>query len=64
MHSCIKDRELGDRRLQHSIDDQEMAESFANFYLDVLEDGSVLPSSTSASASVASASVCAGAAGH
>jgi hypothetical protein len=64
MHSCIKDQELGDRRLQHSIDDQEMAESFGNLYLDVIEDGYVTPSSTSASASVASASACAGAAGH
>jgi hypothetical protein len=48
---------LGDRRLQHSVDNQELAESFENLYLDVPEDGSRPPSaSTSASASVASAS--------
>jgi hypothetical protein len=54
---CIKDWELGDRRLQHSVDSQELAESFENLYLDVPEDGSGPPSaSTSASVSVASAS--------
>ncbi|XP_066384513.1 zinc finger BED domain-containing protein RICESLEEPER 2-like [Miscanthus floridulus] len=57
MLACIKDWELGDRRLQHSTDNQELAESFENLYLDVPEDGSGPPSaSTSASASVASAS--------
>ena len=57
MLACIKDWELGDRRLQHSADNQELAESFENLYLDVPEDGSGPPSaSTSASASVASAS--------
>ncbi|XP_066313607.1 zinc finger BED domain-containing protein DAYSLEEPER-like [Miscanthus floridulus] len=56
MLACIKDWELGDRRLQHSADNQELAESFENLYLDVPEDGSGPPSaSTSASASVASA---------
>jgi hypothetical protein len=63
MLACIKDWELGDRRLHHSIDDQEMAESFANLYCDVPKDGSAPPyGSTSASAYVASA--CTGAVGH
>lgn len=56
--ACIKDWELGNRRLQHSVDDQELVESFASLNLDVPEDGSGPPSvGTSASASVASACV-------
>jgi hypothetical protein len=58
MLACIKDWELGDKRLQHDaivVDNQAMEESFKNLYLD--EDATGTPStSTTASASVASAS--------
>jgi hypothetical protein len=58
MLASIKDWELGDRRLQHSVDNQEMAEAFENMYLDVPEDGgsgsTSASTSTSACASVAS----------
>jgi hypothetical protein len=56
MLACVKDWELGDKRLQHSSDCQELVEEFENLYLDVpKDDGSGPPSaSTSASASVAS----------
>jgi hypothetical protein len=51
---CIKDWELvGDRRLQHAVDNQELADSFEKLYLDEDASGSGPPSSTSASASVA-----------
>jgi hypothetical protein len=54
MLACIKDWELGERRLQHAVDNQELKDSFKNLYLD--EDASEPPSSSiSASASVASA---------
>jgi hypothetical protein len=55
MLACIKDWELGDRRLQHSVDNQEMTEAFENLYLDVPEDGESRP--TSVSTSVASGPV-------
>jgi hypothetical protein len=60
MLACVKDWELGDRRLQHSSDCQELVEEFENLYLDVPEDdGSGPPyASTSASASVASGPAC------
>jgi hypothetical protein len=53
---CVKNWELGDRRLQHSSDCQELVEEFDNLYLDVPEDdgSGPLSASTSASASVAS----------
>ena len=34
MLTCIKDWELGERRLQHAIDNQELEDSFKNLYLD------------------------------
>jgi hypothetical protein len=53
MLACIKNWELGDKRLQHVVD-TEFEESFKNLYLD--EDACGPPStSTSAFASVASA---------
>jgi hypothetical protein len=56
MLACIKDWELGDRRLQHAVDNQELEDSFKNLYLDEDAPGSRPPfTSTSASASVASA---------
>ena len=32
--TCIKDWELGERRLQHAVDNQELEDSFKNLYLD------------------------------
>jgi hypothetical protein len=56
MLACVKDWELGDRRLQHSSDYQELVEEFEKLYLDVSKDHRSRPpsASTSASASVAS----------
>ena len=34
MLTCIKDWELGERRLQHVVDNQELEDSFKNLYLD------------------------------
>jgi len=34
MLACIKDWELGEQRLQHSIDNQELASYFEHQYLD------------------------------
>ena len=39
MLTCIKDWELGERRLQHAIDNQELEDSFKNLYLDKDEAG-------------------------
>ena len=33
MLACIKDWELGERRLHHAIDNQELEDSFKNLYL-------------------------------
>jgi hypothetical protein len=56
MLACIKDWKLGDRRLQHAVDNQELEDSFKNLYLDEDASRSRPPfASTSASASVASA---------
>ncbi|XP_066358323.1 zinc finger BED domain-containing protein RICESLEEPER 1-like [Miscanthus floridulus] len=52
---CIKDWELGERRLQHDVDNQELVDSFKHLYLDEDVSTSGAPS-TSTSASVASAS--------
>ena len=41
MLSCIKDWELGERRLQHAVDNQELKDSFKNLYLDVDESRAV-----------------------
>jgi hypothetical protein len=55
---CIKDWELGDRRLQHAVDNQELEDSFKNLYLDEDASGSGPPfASTSASTSVASTGI-------
>ena len=34
MLACIKDWELGERRLQYAVDNQELEDSFKNLYLD------------------------------
>ena len=34
MLACIKDWELGERRLQHDVDNQELVDSFEHLYLD------------------------------
>ena len=34
MLTCIKDWELGERRLQHVVYNQELEDSFKNLYLD------------------------------
>ena len=39
MLACIKDWELGESRLQHTIDNQELENSFKNLYLDDDGDG-------------------------
>jgi len=33
MLACIKDWELGESRLQHAVDNQELEDSFKNLYL-------------------------------
>ena len=59
MLACIKDWELGDRRLQHSVGSQDLVDSFENLYLDVPEDqggsGNASTSAATPSGSVASA---------
>jgi hypothetical protein len=58
MLACIKDWELGDRRLQHSAGSQDLADSFENLYLDVPEDqGGSGNASTSAATPSGSVSV-------
>ena len=39
MLACVKDWELGESRLQHTIDNQELEDSFKNLYLDEDADG-------------------------
>ena len=39
MLTCLKDWELGEKREQHAVDNQELEDSFQNLYLD--EDGPV-----------------------
>ena len=39
MLACIKDWELGESRLQHTVDNQELEDSFKNLYLDDDGDG-------------------------
>jgi hypothetical protein len=34
MLACIKDWELGERRLQHAVGNKELEDSFKNLYLD------------------------------
>ena len=40
---CIKDWELGERREQHVVDNQELEDSFKNLYLDQDEAGGGAP---------------------
>ena len=39
MLACIKDWELEESRLQHTVDNQELEDSFKNLYLDDDADG-------------------------
>ena len=39
MLACIKDWELGESRVQHVVDNQELDDSFKNLYLDEDADG-------------------------
>ena len=39
MLTCIKDCELGEKRLQHAVYNQELEDSFKNLYLDEDESG-------------------------
>ena len=39
MLACIKDWELGESRLQHTVDNQDLEDSFKNMYLDDDADG-------------------------
>ena len=39
MLACIKNWELGESRLQHIVDNQELEDSFKNLYLDDDADG-------------------------
>ena len=41
MLACIKDWELGESRLQHTVDNQELEDSFKNLYLDDDADGTI-----------------------
>ena len=34
MLTCLKDWELGEKREQHAVDNQELKDSFQNLYLD------------------------------
>ena len=54
--ACINDWELGERRLHHAFDNQELENSFKNLYLDEDASGAAATADTSRSASVASAS--------
>jgi len=57
MLACIKDWKLGERRLQHAVDNQELEDSFKNLYLDEDASGAASAGTSGAgtSASVASA---------
>ena len=43
MLTCIKDWELGEKRKQHVVDNQELEDSFKNLYLDEDEAGGGAP---------------------
>ena len=47
-----KDWELGERRLQHAVDNKELKDSFKNLYLDVDEFGAAVAGGTSGGAAV------------
>ena len=55
MLSCIKDWELGERRLQHAIDNQELEDSFKNLYLDEDTSGAAATAGTSRAGSIGAA---------
>ena len=57
MLACIKDWELGERRLQHAIDNQELEDSFKDLYLDEDASGAAVVASTSGAGTSGSASV-------
>ena len=54
MLAYIKDWKLGEKILQHAVDNQELEDSFENLYLDEDASGDAF-AGTSASTSVASA---------
>jgi hypothetical protein len=62
MLACIKDWELGDKRMQHCVDNKELEDSFEKLYLDedASESGPPASAGTSASASASVASAGAG----
>ena len=43
MLTCLKDWELGEKREQHAVDNQELEDSFQNLYLDEDEPASGAP---------------------
>ena len=43
MLTCLKDWELGEKREQHAVDNQELEDSFQNLYLDEDEAGGGAP---------------------
>ena len=45
--ACIKDWELGEKRLHHAVDNQELEDSFKNMYLDEDADGAASTASSS-----------------
>ena len=47
MLACIKKWELGEKRLQHAVDNQELEDSFENLYLDEDVSGAGTYGSTS-----------------
>ena len=49
MLACIKDWKLGERRLQHDVDNQELVDSFEHLYLDDASTSGAPSASTSAS---------------
>jgi len=57
MLTCIKDWELGERRLQHAIDNQELEDSFKDLYLDEDVSGAAAVASTSEVGTSGSASM-------
>ena len=56
MLACIKDWELGESRLQHTVDNQELKDSFKNLYLDDDLDGAAGTASSSGAGAGASLS--------
>ena len=55
--TCIKDWELGERRLHHAVDNQELEDSFKNLYLDEDASGAAAAGGTSRAGTSGSASV-------